>query len=70
MAICRRTPRAWCGLGHAADVIEKLATEWSAELIVIGSHGRGGLGRALLGNVADAVVRRAPYPVLVVRGKA
>jgi len=57
-------------VGHAADVIEKLASEWSADMIVIGSHGRGGVGRALLGSVADAVVRHAPCPVLVVRREA
>jgi nucleotide-binding universal stress UspA family protein len=36
-------------------------------MIVVGSHGRGALGRALIGSVSDQVVRRAPCPVLVVR---
>jgi nucleotide-binding universal stress UspA family protein len=36
-------------------------------MIVVGSHGRSGVGRYLLGSVSDHVVRRAPCPVLVVR---
>jgi nucleotide-binding universal stress UspA family protein len=44
-----------------------LAEEIGADLIVIGSRGFGGLKRALLGNVADSVVRHAHCPVLVVR---
>ena len=59
--------RHFVRVGHPADVIGKVAAEWPADLIVIGSHGLGGLGRALLGSVADAVVRHAPCPVLVVR---
>lgn len=54
-------------VGHAAEVIGSVANEWAADLIVIGSHGRGGLGRVLLGNVAQAVVRHAPCLVLVTR---
>ena len=42
--------------------------EWPADLIVIGSHRRRGIQRALLGSVAEAVLRHAPCPVLVVRG--
>ncbi|HST62809.1 MAG TPA: universal stress protein [Longimicrobium sp.] len=42
------------------------AAEWPAELVVVGSHGRGGAARALLGSVAEAVVRDAPCSVLVV----
>jgi nucleotide-binding universal stress UspA family protein len=44
-----------------------LATDERADLIVIGTHGRGGIDRALLGSVADRVVRLAPCPVLTVR---
>lgn len=43
------------------------AKESRADLIVIGTHGRGGLDRALLGSVADRVIRLAPCPVLAVR---
>src|SRR5262245_26758763 len=47
--------------------IAGLATDERADLIVIGTEGRGGLNRALLGSVADRVVRLAPCPVLTVR---
>jgi len=40
----------------------------SADLIVIGTHGRTGLDHALLGSTAERVVRHAPCPVMVVRG--
>ena len=49
------------------EAIVHLAEEIGADLIVIGSRGFGGLKRALLGNVADSVVRHAHCPVLVVR---
>ncbi len=49
------------------EAIVHLAEEIDADLIVIGSRGFGGLKRALLGNVADSVVRHAHCPVLVVR---
>jgi nucleotide-binding universal stress UspA family protein len=49
------------------EAIVHLAEEIAADLIVIGSRGFGGLKRALLGNVADSVVRHAHCPVLVVR---
>jgi len=45
-----------------------LADELSAVAIVIGSRGRGGLRRALLGSVSDYVVRNAPCPVVISRG--
>lgn len=47
--------------------IVELATNERADLIVLGTHGRGGINRALLGSVADRVVRLAPCPVLTVR---
>jgi nucleotide-binding universal stress UspA family protein len=43
------------------------AEQIDADLIVIGTHGRGGLTHALLGSVAEKVVRKAPCPVLTVR---
>lgn len=55
--------------GRAGPEIAKAATEWGADLIVIGSHGRRGITRALVGSVAEAVMRHAPCPVLVVRAK-
>ena len=47
--------------------IVALATDELADLVLIGTHGRGGIDRALLGSVADRVVRLAPCPVLTVR---
>ncbi len=43
------------------------AAEWNADLIVIGSHGRSGIPRLLLGSVADFVARNAPCSVEIVR---
>lgn len=48
-------------------VILQEARSWTAELIVIGTHGRRGLAHALLGSVAERVIRAATVPVLVVR---
>lgn len=46
------------------------AKEWSADLIVMGTHGRTGLSHALTGSVTERVVRLAPCPVLVARGES
>lgn len=51
----------------AADFIVKNADSWPAELIVMGTHGRRGLGRWVLGSDAEAVLRLATMPVLLVR---
>ncbi len=56
--------------GVAHREIVDLATDERADLIVIGTHGRGGVDRALLGSVADRVLRVAPCPVLAVRAPA
>jgi nucleotide-binding universal stress UspA family protein len=53
--------------GDARDVINQAALEVGADLIVMGTHGRRGVSRALLGSVAETVVRSAPCPVLTVR---
>jgi nucleotide-binding universal stress UspA family protein len=53
--------------GHPADAIVRVAQERGADLIVMGTHGRTGLQHALLGSVAEKVVRLAPCPVLTVR---
>jgi len=53
--------------GDARDMIDRVAKLIGADLIVMGSHGRRGLSRALLGSVAEAVVRTSPCPVLVAR---
>ena len=52
----------------SAQGVTTLAAELEADLIVVGTHGRSGLTRLLLGSVAEGVVRQAPCPVLVVRG--
>ncbi len=52
-----------------AHVIEAEAERWQADLIVIGTHGRTGLSRLLLGSVAEGVVRVAPVPVLLIRAE-
>lgn len=54
--------------GEARSTIEATAKEIGAGLIVMGTHGRRGLARALLGSVAEGVVRTASTPVLTVRG--
>lgn len=53
--------------GMAVPEILAQAESTGARLLVQGSHGRKGLGRALLGSVAEAVARKAPCPVLTVR---
>ena len=47
--------------------IVDLAAEWNADLVVIGSHGRTGIPRLLLGSIADYVARNAPCSVEIVR---
>src|SRR5262245_54736671 len=51
-------------IGEPAAAIVELAKEENADLIVMGTHGRTGLSRVLMGSTAEAVVRRAPCPVL------
>jgi nucleotide-binding universal stress UspA family protein len=52
-----------------AEIVARARTA-RADVIVIGTQGRGGVERTLLGSVADRVVRTAPCPVLTVRGRA
>src|SRR5687767_3450246 len=56
--------------GDPRSVIVDEAEDWSTDLIVVGSHGRTGLTRWLLGSVAQSVVSHAPCSVEVVRKKA
>jgi nucleotide-binding universal stress UspA family protein len=55
--------------GDARDVILQTAEEIGADLIVMGTHGRRGLSRALLGSVTEMVVRTSNVPVLTIRGR-
>ena len=57
-------------MGDPAGEVVRLATDEGAEMIVMGTHGRTGLTRLLMGSVAEAIVRRAPCPVLVYREAA
>jgi nucleotide-binding universal stress UspA family protein len=54
--------------GPAWSQIDAVAKDMKVDLIVMGTHGRQGITRALLGSVAEKVVRTAPCPVLTVRG--
>ena len=54
-------------VGKPAAEILSSAKEWSADLIVIGSHGRSAVQRVMLGSVAESVMRQARCPVLIVR---
>jgi len=56
--------------GTPAAEIVAAATSWGADLIAMATHGRGGLGRLLFGSVAEAVLRAAPMPVLMIRTTA
>jgi nucleotide-binding universal stress UspA family protein len=55
--------------GRTADEIVREATQWPADLIVLGTHGRRGLKRLAMGSDAEMVLRLAPVPVLMVRDK-
>lgn len=55
--------------GEPASTICELAAELGAQAVVIGTRGRGGLTRALLGSVSDYVVRNAPCTVVVTRAE-
>jgi nucleotide-binding universal stress UspA family protein len=56
--------------GAPESIILKVAQEIGADLIVLGTHGRTGLRRLLMGSVAEHILRKAPCPVLTVRGAA
>ena len=51
------------------DTVAQQATQWPADLVVVGTHGRRGFGRVLLGSGAEQIIRSAPVPVLVIRGE-
>ena len=53
--------------GRVSDVILKEVRSADCDLIVIGTHGRRGFQRALLGSDAEAVLRESPVPVLLIR---
>lgn len=53
--------------GRLGDKVAGEATAWEADLVVVGTHGRKGVSRALLGSGAEQIIRFAPVPVLVMR---
>jgi universal stress protein A len=53
--------------GEPGEEIVRVAKEHNCDLIVMGTHGRTGLGRLLMGSVAERVMRRAPCPVLTLK---
>jgi nucleotide-binding universal stress UspA family protein len=66
-ADCDRTVTTATRVGKPAREVVAYAREHDVEMIVVGGHGRSLVARALLGSVAEAVLRRAPTPVTVVR---
>lgn len=50
-----------------AEVVADAAKQWNADLVVVGTHGRHGVGRVLMGSGAEQILRLAPVPVLVIR---
>ena len=63
----RTSNRLLIGERNTADQIVNFVKDENADLIVMGTHGRTGVKRLLLGSVAEAIMRRAPCPVLVMR---
>lgn len=61
------TLQASVELGPAAATVVELATREKSDLIVMGTHGRTGWSRALLGSTAEHVLRSAPCPVLTIK---
>ena len=53
--------------GRISEIIVKEAKKWRADLIVMGTHGRRGVNRMVLGSDAEAILRVTPVPVLLVR---
>jgi nucleotide-binding universal stress UspA family protein len=52
------------------ETMADVAKRWNADLIVVGTHGRRGIGRLLLGSGAEQIIRLAPVPVLIIRDEA
>jgi nucleotide-binding universal stress UspA family protein len=57
-------------MGDPAGEVVRIAGDEGCEMIVMGTHGRTGLTRLLMGSVAEQIVRRAPCPVLIYRETA
>lgn len=55
---------------RAADLVVRQAKKWRADIIVLGTHGRRGVRRLVMGSDAEEIVRTSPVPVLLVRSRA
>jgi nucleotide-binding universal stress UspA family protein len=58
-----------CLGSRTSDIVVEQANAWKADLIVLGTHGRRGIGRWVLGSDAEQILRSAKVPVLLVRGE-
>ena len=65
----RLTARTLLRVGAASHVITETAKRYKVDLIIMSTHGRTGLSHAIMGSVAERVVRSAACPVLTVRGR-
>jgi nucleotide-binding universal stress UspA family protein len=54
--------------GRIYDAIEEQSKQWPADLVVVGTEGRQGFQRLMIGSVAEGVVRISTKPVLLIRG--
>lgn len=61
--------RTFVELGKPFEVILKVAEEWGADFIVLGTHGRTGLSHLLMGSVAEKVIRHSIKPLFVIPAK-
>jgi nucleotide-binding universal stress UspA family protein len=66
----KRVAKAEVLLGEPRQALMDLAKSWPADLIVMGSHGRRGFEKALLGSVSEAVAMHAPCSVEIIRIKS
>jgi nucleotide-binding universal stress UspA family protein len=64
------TASGWTHNGMPAEQILRYADRFKGDLIVMGTHGRGGIRHLLMGSVAEGILRRASVPVLTVRAQA
>ncbi|MEF8720838.1 MAG: universal stress protein [Candidatus Accumulibacter necessarius] len=54
---------------HVSDMLIDAATEWQADLLIVGTHGRRGIERFFVGSVAERLVRKSQVSLLLVRGQ-
>lgn len=69
MAIDTKRLRAHARIGKPVPALIQVCVDYDADFLLVGTHGRRGIERLLLGSVAEALVREAPCPVLVARVK-